>query len=73
MTMRCKYCRKELSDGGCKIAGDANRCENAHPDVLYQDRHQQKRQFRRLVRNLRLAHANGEHGDSAGKVAEETK
>jgi hypothetical protein len=37
---RCKYCRKELSDGGCKTASDANRCGNSHPDVIYRDREQ---------------------------------
>lgn len=50
---RCKYCRKELGDGGCKIATDANRCENAHPDVRYQDREQVSRQYKRLMHNLR--------------------
>lgn len=49
---RCKYCRKELSDGGCKDARTANACPNAHPDVRYQDREQVQRNYRRLIRHF---------------------
>jgi hypothetical protein len=33
----CKYCRKRLPEP-CHVAGEANRCENASEDVIYQDR-----------------------------------
>jgi len=49
---RCKYCRKEMF-APCSLASSANGCPNAHPDVVYADRDQHSRQYRRLLRNLK--------------------
>jgi len=56
---RCKYCCKTLV-GPCANSHAANACENAHPDVLYQDRQQHKAQFRQLLRNIGRAQRKGE-------------